>query len=116
MKTILIVEDNDLIRESLDLLFSREGYKVIQWPCSTGAEKLIKRVHPDFVLTDHNLGDHEEAGFSLAVRLKGQGIKVALMSADPFIGEAAAEEDLAFIKKPFSAEPLLKIVSEAAHA
>jgi len=116
MGTVLVVEDDESIRNSLDILLSREGHKVIVWPCSTGVEKLIQQIHPDFVLTDHNLGEGEEAGFSLAIRLKDKGFKVMLMSADPFIGEAAAANDLSFIQKPFDIKPLISKIAGAAHA
>ena len=116
METVLVVEDDESIRNSLNILLSREGYKVILWPCSTGVEKLIRRIHPDIVLTDHNLGPNEEAGFSLAIKLKDKGVKVMLMSADPVIGEAAADNDLAFIQKPFGIEPLINKIAEVGYA
>ncbi len=116
MGTVLIVEDDKFVRKSLTIILTREGHKVIEWPGSTGVEKLIQRIHPDIVLTDHNFGPDEEAGFSLAIILKNKGVKVMLMSADPFIGEAAANNDLAFIQKPFDIEPLINKIAEVGHA
>jgi len=116
METVLIVEDNDTVRHTLGTIFSRKGYKAIEWPGSTGVDKLIKRLHPDIVLTDHNLNPGEEEGLSLALRLRAKGVKVMLMSADPFIGETAAANGLPFIQKPFSMQPLLNMIAEVVQA
>ena len=116
MRTILIVEDDETVRHMLGIVFSRKGYKAIEWPGSTGIDKVIKHLHPDIVLTDHNLNPGEEEGFSLAVRLRAEGIKVMLMSADPDIGETASASGLPFIQKPFSTKPLLNMIEEVAHA
>jgi two-component system response regulator FixJ len=115
MRTVLIVEDDDAIRHTLGTIFNRKGYKAIEWPGSTGVDKLIKRLRPDVVLTDHNLNPGEEEGLSLALRLKAEGIKVMLMSADPDIGETAAANGLPFIQKPFSMQPLLNMIAEMVH-
>ena len=116
MKTVLIVEDNASVRASLGIVFTRKGYKVIECPGSTGVGKIIKQLHPDIVLTDHNLNPGEEEGFSLAIRLQAEGVKVILMSADPNIGETAAANGLPFIQKPFSVQPLLNMIEEVSHA
>jgi DNA-binding NtrC family response regulator len=116
MGTVLIVEDDASVRASLGTIFNRKGYKVIEWPGSTGVDNLIKRLHPDIVLTDHNLNPGEEEGFSLAMRLRADGIKVLLMSADPDIGDTAAANGVPFIQKPFSIQPLLNMIEEVAHA
>ena len=116
MKTVLIVEDDETVRHMLGVVFSRKGYKAIEWPGSSGVDNLIKRIHPDIVLTDHNLNPGEEEGLSLALRLKADGIKVMLMSADPDVGETASASGLPFIQKPFTMQPLLNMVKEVAHA
>ena len=116
MGTILIVEDDDTVRQMLGTVFNRKGYKAIGWPGSAGVENLIKRLHPDIVLTDHNLNPGEEEGFSLAMRLRADGVKVLLMSADPDIGETAAANDVPFIQKPFSMQSLLNMIEEVVHA
>lgn len=116
MKTVLIVEDDETVRHMLGIVFNSKGYKAIEWPGSSGVDNLIARIHPDMVLTDHNLNPGEEEGLSLALRLKADGIKVMLMSADPDIGETAAASGLPFIQKPFSIQPLLNMITEVAHA
>ncbi len=115
MKTVLIVEDDETVRHTLSTVFNRKGYKAIEWPGSTGIDKVIKNFHPDIVLTDHNLNPGEEEGLSLALRLRKEGIKVMLMSADPCIGETAEANGLPFIQKPFSIQPLLNMIAEVTH-
>ena len=116
METVLIVEDDETVRHMLGIVFSRKGYKAIEWPGSTGVDKIIKQLQPDIVLTDHNLNPGEEEGFSLALRLRAEGVKVMLMSADSDIGETAAANGLPFIQKPFSMQPLLNMVAEVSYA
>jgi len=115
MRTILIVEDDETVRRTLNTIFMRKGYKAIEWPGSTGVDKIIKHLHPDIVLTDHNLNPGEEEGFSLALRLRLEGVRVMLMSADPDIGELAEVNGLPFIQKPFDIQPLLNMVEEVFH-
>ena len=116
MRTVLIVEDNEPVRHTLVTLFSRKGYKAIELPGSAGIDKVIKHLHPDIVLTDHNLNPGEEQGLSLALRLRTEGVKVMLMSADPHVGEMAEVNGLPFIQKPFAMQPLLNMVEEVFHA
>ena len=40
MRTILIVEDDETVRHMLGIVFSRKGYKAIEWPGSTGIDKV----------------------------------------------------------------------------
>lgn len=116
MKKILIIDDDEGIRKLCITLMSRKGYTVATLPGSSGADELIKDFKPNIVLTDHNLGVGEEEGYTLAMRLKEQGVKVVLMSADPNIGSKALKNNLDFCQKPFRSEILLNTLTEVSHA
>ena len=116
MKKILIIDDNKDLRNLLITQLSRKGYTVAALPGSSGADDLIDRFAPNIVLTDHNLGAGEEEGYTLAMRLKDQGVKVVLMSADPNIGSKALENNLPFCQKPFNSKTLIKTLTEVDHA
>ena len=115
MKKILIIDDEEGMRKSLTILISRDGYIVDTLSGSSGSDELIRESKPDIVLTDHNLGAGEEEGYTLAMRLKKQGVKVVLMSADDRIGSKALKNNLAFCQKPFVIKTLLNTLAEASH-
>lgn len=116
MGTVLIVDDEELMRHSLGVLITRKGHKTIEWPGSTGIDKVIERFCPDIVLTDHNLNIGEEKGFALALRLKAKGFKVMLMSGDPLVGRMAELRGMPFYQKGTSTEKLLSKLEVVAHA
>jgi DNA-binding NtrC family response regulator len=116
MKKILIIDDDEGIRNLCITLMKRKGYIVATLSGSNKADETIKEFNPDIVLTDHNLGFGEEAGYTLAMRLKERGLKVVLMSADANIGDKAFENNLAFCQKPFRSETLLNTLTEVSHA
>lgn len=112
MKKILIIDDDEMVRKSFKIILTREGYEVKEWPSSTYADKVISKLKPDIVLTDHNFKPEEELGFSLALRLKAKGIKVVLLSADTHIGIEASANKLPFIQKPSPIKSLLDMVAK----
>ncbi len=115
MKKILVIEDDELLRNLFITLMERKGYKVATLSGSNKADETIKEFKPDIVLTDHNLGVGEEAGYTLAMRLKEQGYNVVLMSADANIGDKAFENNLDFCQKPFEAKILLNMLDKVCH-
>ena len=116
MKKVLIIENDEGVRNVCITLLRREGYTVATLPISSGADELIKHFKPNVVLTDHNLGAGQEEGYTLAMRLKEQGVNVVLMSADPNIGSKAFESNLPFCQKPFSSKTLIKTIAEVDYA
>ena len=116
MKKILVVEDDDMLRNLFVTLMKKKGYAVATLSGSNKADETIKEFKPDIVLTDHNLGIGEEEGYTLAMRLKKQGVKVVLMSADPSIGDKAFENNLDFCQKPFEAKILFNMLDKVTHA
>ena len=115
MKTILIIDDDEMVRKSFKAILEREGYEVKEWPGSTYADKAIEKINPDIVLTDHNFKPEEELGFCLALRLKRKGVKIILMSGDTDIGIEAVSNGLPFLQKPSMVQTLLNIIKEVGH-
>ena len=115
MKRILVIEDDEMLRNLFITLMKRKGYAVATLSGSNKADETIKEFKPDIVLTDHNLGIGEEEGYTLAMRLKEQGVKVVLMSADSNIGDKAFENKLDFCPKPFEASILFNIIDRVCH-
>lgn len=114
MAKVMIVEDNEGVRQSISRLLATKGYTTIEWPGTTGAEKMINLMHPDMILTDNDLGPGEEKGLDMATRLKEKGLRVILMSGDDLSSEAAIR-GIPFYRKPLPLLELFAKIREVCH-
>jgi len=119
-ETILLVEDEDVVRALAQRVLERCGYTVL--PCANGAEALVvageRDRHIDLLLTDvvmPGLRGHEVAARVTATR---PAIKVLYMSgyADEALLGVAAFNEHALIEKPFAVDALAHRVREALEA
>lgn len=114
MKTILVVDDEIILREYLTELLELEDYRAIG--VSTGNEAMaeVKKQVPDMVICDMFLNG--ETGLDLLRRIKREGLEkipFLFMSAEitPEIREKSEQEGArAFIKKPYENQLLLETV------
>ena len=68
MGKILIIEDEDLIREELEILLSNEGYRVESAAEFHHVTDLVKSFCPDLILLDINLPDENGLMLTRALR------------------------------------------------
>lgn len=117
MATILVVDDNDLVREALALLLARSGYGVLEAADGEEALLLIKTNVPDLVVTDILMP--EMAGFEMIeeVRKVAPDLKIIAMTGGTPIGpddllqhaaRLGADETVA---KPIDREKFLESVT-----
>ena len=106
--TVLIVEDDQDIREAITILLGREGYRALA--AKTGAEALEKTAQkPDMIILDVMLPDMD--GFELCRRIRETSlVPVLFLTAktglhDKTEGLAAGGDD--YMVKPFFQEELL---------
>lgn len=52
MATILLVEDDDLVKDMLTQVLERASHKVISAHDGDEATELLKKIHPDVIVTD----------------------------------------------------------------
>ena len=116
--SVLLVEDNDMVREITAAMLSRIGFSVIE--ASKPAEALPfaenNETSIDLLLTDMVMPDM--SGKELYERIKAvrPGIKVLFMSgyATEFIARSGMlDEGMYFIQKPFSEKNLAEKIKEA---
>ncbi len=116
-KTIVLVEDDDVVRHLVSRVLENEGYRVLG--ASSGEEglEILGRELPDLLLTDVTLpGDL--SGLDLGRRaLEGQDdLKLICMSGygeeDIATDLLSVAGDAAFIGKPFSPNDLLETVND----
>ena len=117
MTTVLVVDDDEPIREFLVDILQSEGYRVLAASDGQQALALALRERPAVVLADVMMP--VMTGTELCRRLKGEhpeyAGRVVLMSAAVRSLADAAGAD-AFLPRPFDLEHLLALVAEHAGA
>ncbi|MES2503735.1 MAG: ATP-binding protein [Myxococcota bacterium] len=116
--TILVVEDEDMVRQIVVDILQSNGYKVLQAPDGIEALKIYATYSGpiDLVLTDvimPNMG-----GADLVAKLKAQHKVPHTMFMSGYTANTIAEQgilprDVNFIHKPFVKNDLLRAVQEA---
>ena len=108
--TVLVVEDEPMIRELMTILLEDEGYAVHQAVDGLQALEMLEQHATDLVLSDVKMPRLDGASLVHRLRSRGDAIPVVLMSA------VYAEVDLPgvrFLRKPVNFEQLLTIIAAA---
>jgi len=115
---ILVVEDNDTMREGMIAVLQKEGYAVEEAPDGTAAMSTLERKAADLVITDLRMSKTDGLELLKAVRTRWPATEVILITAFGTI-ELAVEAMKAgawdFITKPFSGDAL-KLKADRAFA
>jgi len=113
VKTVLVVDDEPVLRVLMPEILQDEGYAVIDAADGQSMLELLQGVHPDLVLMDVMMPgvDGREAYQVLRSRADLPNLPVVMMSAavqpgrlDPSIA--------AFLRKPFDLTELVELVAE----
>lgn len=98
-ETILIVEDNDILRDGYQFLLETEGYRVIPARHGKEALKQMQNTTPDLILSDISMPEMDGYSFYDAVRARTD------LAAIPFIFlTALGERDVIFASKRLGVE------------
>ena len=118
-KRILLIEDDQDIRELLGDLFTQEGYHVFEACDGTEALAEMETRRYDVVLTDYHMPRMDGLTFLEISRATWPETPVIVASCDPIIMEPASHMALyhahARLAKPFDLTQLLNIVHDAAY-
>ena len=113
-KTILIVEDSDLLLELLAKGFARFGWQVLTAGNGLDGWDLFNREPVDIVLTDIRMPRLNGIELARKIRNLSQKTKIALMSgADDKIANDLIEKGTVdwFFKKPFPLSQICKLLT-----
>lgn len=108
---ILVVEDNDGIRDFLRALFDEEGYEICVVGGGAEMRAAFARERFDVALIDVTLPGADD-GFCLAELAKGAGCGVILVTGDSRHFETIKVSGHRHLLKPFRIEQLLRLVNE----
>ena len=117
METILIVEDEEIVRELVCQVLSEHGYDVLC--AANGVEALqISADHPgkvSLLITDvvmPQIGGLELARRLLALRPDLKVLYVSGYSEDDMSEQGVMSEDMEFLEKPFTPQAITRKVRE----
>ena len=109
MFKIIIVEDNELIRNEIYNLLKFNGYKPIKVMEFNDVAKEVKEHNPDLILLDINLPDDD--GFKICTEIRGfSKVPIIIVTSrstniDELMGITLGADD--FITKPYNTQILL---------
>ena len=111
--TVLLVEDNDTIRDAFAILLEESGYRVVQAGTGAAALRRVEEDSPALILLDLGLPDVE--GLELVrtlVGLEDAAPVVALTGRALETDQAAclAVGCVGYITKPVNTEELLRLI------
>ncbi|MCL5958095.1 MAG: response regulator [Chloroflexi bacterium] len=114
---VLVVDDDDSIRELVSLALSDEGYDVVSAPDGAMAFDLIAERQPNVILLDLRMPIMDGWEFLDAYRKRpGPHAPVIALTAAREVGNTIPEIGAdAFLSKPFDLEDLLNLVDHHLH-
>lgn len=119
-ETILLVEDDDAVREVVANALGRNGYEVVEASCGEQAMALLPSLQRlDMLLTDLMMPGMSGPELAELVRAERPGIAVLCMSGytdGSIVRDRVMTRGLAFIEKPIVPSALMRKVSEVLSA
>ena len=115
-KTILVVDDEDDVRESVREVLSDEGYRVVDTADGARVLEMIRDEKPELVLLDIWMPQVDGIGLLKEIKSKEPDINVVMVSGHGNIHTAVTATKYGafdFIEKPVSLDGLLTTVQRA---
>lgn len=117
-RRILVVDDDESIRELVDMALSSEGHQVMTAPHGRAALEVIAISPPDVILLDMKMPVMDGWEFARIYRqVPGQHAPIVVVTAAQDAASRAAEVAAdGHLPKPFDLEDLFRVVDEYAPA
>lgn len=115
-KTILVVDDEDKVRESVKEVLTDEGYRVVDTADATHVLEMIEAEQPGLVLLDIWMPKIDGIGLLKEIKSKKPATNVVMISGHGNIHTAVTATKFGafdFIEKPVSLDGLLHTVQRA---
>ncbi len=115
---IMIVEDEEIQRVSLEDDLAEQGFEVRGYPAAAAALAEVETWIPDVVLTDLRMPDMDGLQFMRELRVRGVRAKVIVMTAFSTVETAVEAMRLGatdYLTKPFPLEELILRLRQVEH-
>ena len=114
---ILVVEEDESIRDLVDLILSGAGYEVVTATDGEAALEVVGTAPPDLVLLDMRMPVMDGWEFARQYRAKPKPhAPIVVLTAARDAADRAAEIDAdGYLGKPFDVDELLMLVSHHMH-
>ncbi|HWP56921.1 MAG TPA: UDP-3-O-acyl-N-acetylglucosamine deacetylase [Candidatus Acidoferrales bacterium] len=115
-KTILVVDDEERVRDSVREILTDEGYRVIEAPDARDVLGLIEKNTPDLVLLDIWMPELDGIGLLKELKEQRPALPVIMISGHGNIQTAVTATKIGafdFIEKPLSLDALLTAIRRA---
>lgn len=109
-QTVLLVEDDQGLRESLATVLSYKGLTVLQAPSAEDGRSLLAANDPDLLVLDVNLPGKDGLALLRELRAGGDSRQVLLLTARHEVADRVAGLDAGaddYLPKPFALDELL---------
>jgi two-component system, response regulator PdtaR len=110
--TVLVVEDDFLVRDCAATALGEQGFRVLQAANGPEGLLLLEKEQPDVVFTDVNMpGAFDGLGLARRVRLRWPHIAVVITS-----GRGGPDQELEgtrFLPKPYMPDMLARVMDDA---
>lgn len=106
---ILLIDDDELIRDSLSLFFEGEGCRLVALETAEQGMEALRRKDFDIIIADYILPDMDGLAFFKHVQpFHPQAVKVLISAygSEAVVAEAKQAGIQNFIDKPFTSETL----------
>ncbi|MFA5865081.1 MAG: sigma-54 dependent transcriptional regulator [Phycisphaerae bacterium] len=116
MTNIAVVDDQDLLRDSLSQTLSRVGYKVSSFPDAGSAIETIQKQSFDLVISDLKMPGIDGVQMLRQIRQLGHDVPVIMMTAYGTVSSAVEAMKLGafdYIQKPFDSDEIELLVKRA---
>lgn len=117
-ETILLVEDEDLVRKTTASALKWKGYKVIEAIHSEdGMEKLEENNDIQLVVSDISMPGMNGVTFATLIKKKRPEIKIILVSGyvKEDVEDGHMPKDITFLSKPYSIDALTRAIKNNLH-
>jgi DNA-binding response OmpR family regulator len=109
-KTVLIIDDDDMLRKSLVRGLRNENFTVLDANCSDSGADIIKRITPDAIILDRMMTGTD--GLSFLKQLRKSGNKTPVLMLTAMSGPENAIDGLSggandYLAKPFQLRELV---------
>ena len=109
-QTVLIIDDDDMLRKSLTMGLRNEGFNVLNATSAEHATEILSRIMPDAIVLDRMMGGMDGLTFLQQIRASGNKTPVIMLTAlsgpeNAIAGLSGGAND--YLAKPFQIRELI---------